>query len=311
MRALEVVGVDEQRHPPHAVGEVREHRPGQELVPERLPEPLDLAERLRVLRPALHVPDAVAPELLLERGLAAPGRVLPALVGEHLRRRPERRDAPLQRLHHEARALVVRDRERDDEAAVVVEERGDVEPLVAPQQEGEDVRLPELVRRGALEAPRRVVSRPGGRRCLGKQPFLVQDAEHLRRRDAERLETAELVADAAGTVLRVRLLRGDDLVAPGVALPPRRRRDRLRLEPLEPGSLVALDPLPDRAGPDAERACDLGDRRPAIDDLLDDVASEAQGVGVRVARATPSAPTAASSVSLVHPVTPLVRPVPP
>jgi hypothetical protein len=59
VRPLEVVGVDEVRDATVAVGEVRKHRARQKLVPERLPESLDLAERLRVLRPALDVPNAV------------------------------------------------------------------------------------------------------------------------------------------------------------------------------------------------------------------------------------------------------------
>ena len=86
VRSLEVVRVDEEPQPPHAVGEVREDRSRQQLLPERLPEALDLAERLRVLRPALDVPDALPPQLLLEGALAAPDRVLPPLVGQHLLR---------------------------------------------------------------------------------------------------------------------------------------------------------------------------------------------------------------------------------
>lgn len=59
VRALEVVGVDEELDAPVAVGEVREHSAREELVPERLPEALDLAEGLRMLGPTLDVMDAV------------------------------------------------------------------------------------------------------------------------------------------------------------------------------------------------------------------------------------------------------------
>lgn len=159
MRPLEVVAVDVQREPTRAVREVREHRPRQELVPQRLPEPLDLPQRLRVLRPALHVPDAVAPQLALEIRLAAPGRVLPTLVGEDLGRISERRKPAIERLHHELRLLMVRERVRDDETRVVVHERHEVQPLVTPEQEREQIRLPHLVRRRALEATRRPVAR--------------------------------------------------------------------------------------------------------------------------------------------------------
>ncbi len=46
----------------------------------------------------------------------------------------------------------MRHHQRHQVARVVVHEGGDVEPLVTPQQEGEDVRLPQLIRLGALKA---------------------------------------------------------------------------------------------------------------------------------------------------------------
>jgi hypothetical protein len=154
MRPLKVVPVDEETETPRAVREVREHRLRQHLVPQRLPETLDLPERLRMLRAALHVTDPVAPELPLELRLTAPRRVLPTLVRQDLRRRSERRDAAFERLHHELRFLMMRERVRDDEPRVIVHERHEVEPLVTTQQEREQVRLPQLVRRRALEAAR-------------------------------------------------------------------------------------------------------------------------------------------------------------
>jgi hypothetical protein len=139
VRPLEVVAVDEEREPSRAVGEVREHRPREQLLPQRLPESLDLPERLRVLRPALHVPDPLPAQFLLELRRPAPSGVLAALVGQDLARRPVRGDPAVERLHHEPRSLVVRDRVPHDEPRVVVHEPGEVEPLVAPEQEREDV----------------------------------------------------------------------------------------------------------------------------------------------------------------------------
>jgi hypothetical protein len=152
MRPAEVIGLDEERHPPLAVLEVRKHGAREKLVPERLPEALDLSERLRVVRPALDVMDALAPELALEVGRAPPSHVLPPLVREHLARRSVLRNAARQGLEHQRRALMMRDHKRHDVARVVVHEGGHVQALVTPQQEGEDVRLPELVRLRALEA---------------------------------------------------------------------------------------------------------------------------------------------------------------
>lgn len=99
MRTLEVIRVDEMHDAPVAIGEVRKHRARQKLVPERLPEAFDFAERLRMLRPALHVPDAVLAELLFEFRLAAPRGVLPALVRQHFLRRAVLRYPARQRLH--------------------------------------------------------------------------------------------------------------------------------------------------------------------------------------------------------------------
>ena len=81
MRSMEVVVLDEVLEPVLRVDVVREDRAAEKLVPQGLPEALDLAERLRVLRPAADVLDAQALERDLEFGLAPPHRVLPAVVG--------------------------------------------------------------------------------------------------------------------------------------------------------------------------------------------------------------------------------------
>lgn len=86
MRSLEVVVLDEQRHSALAVLKVGEHRATEQFLPQRLPEPLDLPAGLWMMRPALHVRDAVALKLRLELGASAPGGVLPALVRQDLPR---------------------------------------------------------------------------------------------------------------------------------------------------------------------------------------------------------------------------------
>jgi hypothetical protein len=65
---LEVVVLDKKPHPALAVLEVGEHRAREQLLPQRLPEPLDLAASLRMMRAALHMRDAVALELRFELG---------------------------------------------------------------------------------------------------------------------------------------------------------------------------------------------------------------------------------------------------
>lgn len=257
MRALEVVRVDEQLDAAVAVGEVREHGARQELVPERLPEALHLAERLRVLRAALDVPDAVEVELALEVSLAAPRGVLAPLVGQDFSRLAERGDAPVERFDDELGALMVREVVRDDEARVVVHERRHVEALLTAEQEREDVRLPELIRLRALEASRRVLARPRlGTRL--DEPGVVQDASHRGLRDTDGLEAREQVADATRAELRLRLAHGDDGLALHLSCDARRLRSLCAGGSERLGALLAVGahPLPDGGRREAERPAD-------------------------------------------------------
>lgn len=66
VRALEVVVLDVQSHPALTVFEVREHRAREQLLQQALPEALDLAAGLWMVRAALDVRDAVALELGFE-----------------------------------------------------------------------------------------------------------------------------------------------------------------------------------------------------------------------------------------------------
>jgi len=86
MRSLEVVVLDIKRHSALAVLEVGEHRAAEQLLPQRLPEPLDLPAGLRVMRPALHMRDAVAFQLRFELRAPAPGGVLATLIRQDLPR---------------------------------------------------------------------------------------------------------------------------------------------------------------------------------------------------------------------------------
>lgn len=181
MRTLKVVVLDEQRHAPLAVLEVREHRAREQLLPQRLPEALDLAAGLRVVRAALHVRDAVALELGLELGRPPPGGVLAALVGEDLTRCAVVGDAARQRLQHQCAPLVMRHRQAHQIATVIVEERRHVQPLVPTQEKREQVRLPQLVGLGTLET-HRLALHPCLQRCASlKLPFGRQHPLHCAR----------------------------------------------------------------------------------------------------------------------------------
>lgn len=166
-----------------------------------------------MLGAALDVADAVAAQQPLELRLPAPRGVLAAVVGQDLAGRTEGRDAALQCFQHQRRTLVVGQYVTHDEPAVVVHEDRQVQPLVAPQQEGEDVTLPELVRLGPLEPTRPVLPCLG--RCGGRsdESFLVQDASHQRLAHPDALLAGELVPDASRPVLRVLALRRRDRLA--------------------------------------------------------------------------------------------------
>lgn len=204
VRPLEIVPIDIELQSPGEILEVVEDGPREKLVPKRLPEALDLPQRLRMLRPRLQMLDTLPAQLVIEFSLAPPGGVLPPIIGEDFLRRPEAGDACLERLPHQLRLLVPLQRPAGNEARAVVEKRAQVYPLVPAQKESEDIRLPELVRLRPLEAPR-----PGllpwrsGLRL--EQPCLVQHAPHFALADPDRLEPLQHIADPPRPVLWVRL----------------------------------------------------------------------------------------------------------
>jgi hypothetical protein len=155
VRTTEVVGLDEERDPPLAILEICEDGAREKFLPQRLPETLDLAQRLRMVRTALDVTNALTVQLRLEVRVATPGHVLPSLIGEDLTRRAIFRNAARQRFQDQRGTLVVRHHQRHEEARVVVHEGRHVKTMVTPQEKREDVRLPELVRLRTLESVRR------------------------------------------------------------------------------------------------------------------------------------------------------------
>jgi hypothetical protein len=282
--ALEVVAVKVQRQPAGAVVEVGEDGSAQKLVPQRLPEAFYLAQRHRMLRPALEVPDAVAAQRPLEFRLSAPGRVLPPVVGQHLGGRAEGGDAALQRLQDQGRALVMGQHVADHEAAVVVQEDRYVQPLVAAQQEGEDIRLPELVWLSPLEATRPLLSHHDGWRRWFNQPLLVQDASDQRLAHPDALLAPELVPDAPRPVLGVRLLGSPDRLAlggvRGWVARTAQREGWARDKRVNAALLPAFHPLAERLDSDAEDPCHLGRRGVSLHRLLDRTEPELDRVGL-------------------------------
>lgn len=83
VRPLMVVVLYPQPHPLAGGLEAIELRSHQELLPDRLPEPFDLAQGHGMMRPALEMVDPILAQLRLETRRAAPTAVLAALIREH------------------------------------------------------------------------------------------------------------------------------------------------------------------------------------------------------------------------------------
>lgn len=132
------------------------------------------------MRPTLHVHDPLAAQLRLELRRAAPRRVLPALVGEDLAWRTVVRNAARQRLQHQGASLVMRHRQAHQVARVIIEECCDVDSLVSAQQKREQIRLPQLVRLGTLEALNLALPPGRPRRRCYQLVVLMQHPPHRR-----------------------------------------------------------------------------------------------------------------------------------
>lgn len=206
--------------------------------------------------PALHMTDAVAPQLLLEIRLSAPRRVLPALVGKDLPRRAVVGDSAGERLHHQRAALVVTHRQAHEVPRVIVEKRGDVHPLVAPQEKREEIALPKLVRLRALEALLLQLGLRLRRLPLLGEPFRLQHTPNRRFRGADAEPALHDIANSTTSGLRVSLLRGHHGITARVVrrrgLRPLAATARRLLEGLSSTGLVLLHPADERRVRDVE-----------------------------------------------------------
>lgn len=129
----EVVGLDKQGDATLAILEVRKDRPREKLLPQRLPETLDLPQRLRMMGPALDVPDSLTLQLGFEIGVPAPRHVLTSLVRQDLTWGAVLGNPTRQSFEDERRALVMRYHQRHQVPRVVVHEGGHVQTLMSSQ----------------------------------------------------------------------------------------------------------------------------------------------------------------------------------
>ena len=186
----------------------------EEVLPDRGPEALDLAQGHGVLGPGLEVRDAILLEFRREAAGAAPGSVLAAVVGEHLLGRLELAGGDAIDLDDGLGRGAAEQVRADDEAGVIIHE-GDEVGVTPAEAEREDVGLPHLVGRGPLEE-----AGPGDIALLGRhrgrhQPGLVQALAHGLGTGREEEDPAQELGDALDAEGRVLLFERDDLLGDG------------------------------------------------------------------------------------------------
>jgi hypothetical protein len=150
---LVVVVLHPQPHPLARRLEAVELRSHQELFPDRLPKPFDLAERHGMMRPALDVVNPILAQLRLETCGPAPTRILAALIGEHLFGHPVLGHRCAVHLQHVLGRLTAEQVQPYHVAGVIIQ-KADQVGVLAGQTEGENIGLPKLVGCGALEEAR-------------------------------------------------------------------------------------------------------------------------------------------------------------
>jgi hypothetical protein len=188
---------------------------GQELPPDRGPEPFDLPQGHRMMRTALDMGHPIFPEFGFEPAHPTPGGVLPPVIGEHLLGRLILPSPHPIHLDHRVGRRAPEQIRPGDEPGVIVQE-GDQIRILAPQPEGKDVALPHLVGRGPLEEPRPgQVPLPSLPARGLHQPSLTQPIPHCLRTGRQKVPSPQPLADPSHPKLRVLLLQRQNLLGDG------------------------------------------------------------------------------------------------
>ena len=111
------------------IGKESEHGIQKKLFPYGTPEPLDLAERHRVMRGAADVLHALTAEHFLKLCLAAPGDELPAVVRKDLPGSTPLADGALDNFQDGIGCLLAEQAVAHDIAGVVINNADQVDPV--------------------------------------------------------------------------------------------------------------------------------------------------------------------------------------
>jgi len=132
-----------------------------------------------MMRPALDVVHPILAQLRLKACGPAPTGVLAALIGEHLFGHAVLGHRPAVHLQHVLRRLTAKDVQPHHVAGIIIQKADEV-GVLASQTEGEDIGLPHLVGRGALEEAwlGGITSRLGAR-LLQQSPLMQGSAYGL------------------------------------------------------------------------------------------------------------------------------------
>ena len=255
MRPLVVVVTDPEPDAFAGRLEALELSPGEEHLPDGLPEPLDLAQCHRMMRPGFEVVRAVLFHLGLEAGSPAPVDVLPAVVGKHLLGRLILTGCHPKHLQHVFRCVTAEQIGSHDETGVIVHE-GDEVGVAATQPEGEDVGLPHLVGRGPLKETRaHHVLRSFGPSFL-HQALSLERLAHRGRTGLQKEHPFEQLRDPFDPTRRFLLFELDDLLANRFGEFGSRLNRPVVLESLFALLSIALGPFVDRGAAEAQLAGD-------------------------------------------------------
>ena len=128
-------------------------RPHQKLLIHRLPKPLDLPQRHRMMGLGFNVFYPVLSQLPLEPRRPPPVRVLPPPVRQHLLRHPVFPNCPPVHLNYLIRRLAPVQLQPHHVPRIIIHHPHQIR-IPTPQAKGKDISLPHLVRCGPLEKPR-------------------------------------------------------------------------------------------------------------------------------------------------------------